>query len=100
MAKRKKLKMKQKGKNSLVVIICLIGTIVCAFLIGKTAYRYYSENKEYNDLVAEKKQLEEDIEDLQDDVKNSEDEDYIIKSARERYGFTESGEEVVKLPKD
>ena len=99
MATKKKTKKKKLNLNTIKGLFCICVAIGCMFLTGRTIVRYFVEKQEYNAQVAEKESYEEDIKDLQEDVKNSEDEDYIIQSARNRYGFTESGEEVVKLPK-
>lgn len=95
MAKKKK---KVPGYKLLLSAACLV--ISCA-LIFSLIHGYQNVKKEkiaYAALVAQRDQLKKERGSLEKQVKNLNDDDYVVKYARDHYIFTQGSEKAVVLP--
>lgn len=73
-------------------------SIVLISIVVTTAFRVYNRNQELTQLKKEKETLLKEQEKLEEEVKLLNDDDYVIRYAREHYIFSKDGEQVATLP--
>lgn len=91
-------KQRQSRFRKLLGFVYIAISFILIYTLVVRAQRVIEQKKEYNilveqrdDLLKEKKALSQEVELLNDD-------DYVVRYARENYIFSKDGEEVIKLP--
>ncbi len=90
-----------KKKLSYKVYLSALLLVLCLFMInsGFTDYKRIKKKQEtLASLKEEEATLKKEKKSLATEVKNLEDDDYIVRYARDNYVFSKSGEEAVVLP--
>lgn len=93
--------MAQKGQPKYRKFLGFIYVGISAVLIytlSISAFRVIERRQDLASLQQKKEELEADKKMLSEEVKLLDDEDYVVRYAREKYIFSKDGEEVVKLP--
>ena len=91
-------KKKQAGYKKFMSFIYLGLSAILIYSLALNGQRVYKQVKETNALQKHKEELLQEKEDLANEVKLLNDDDYVTRYARENYIFSKDGEEVVKLP--
>lgn len=106
--KKKKIQAvrKRKRRNRLFRRL-FIGAVVMTMIVSLFGWEYYQKNKRFNELAAEKEELQVQLKevqsyqkDLQDELKRLEDDEYIEKLARQKYLVGKSGETIFSIPEE
>ncbi|MEG0276253.1 MAG: septum formation initiator family protein [Coprobacillus sp.] len=71
---------------------------ILIYTLTMSVFRVIERRQDYAALTEKKAELEKDKAELAKTVELLDDEDYVVRYAREHYIFSKDGEEVVKLP--
>ena len=97
MAKNKKTKLNKGRLWACLLAVCSVAVVIS--LAGRM-YRLYQRNVDLTAARSELADLEKECEDIKEDIRLLEDENYITRYARENWVFTKEGETVIPLPED
>ncbi len=89
---------KTKKKKNLKGVLYLTLTAVLVYFMVINGLRIYKQQQVLLKLQETKIALEGKKDKLSKEVKNLEDDEYVVRYARENYIFSKEGEAVVKLP--
>lgn len=81
-------------------IVCIVLAFFCIFSVVSGYRRVQAQRASYAKLVAQKNKLKKERSSLETEVKNLDDDDYVVKYARDHYIFTQGSEKAVVLPDD
>lgn len=95
MAKKKK---KVPGYKLIISAVCVVVSCALIFSLVHTYQNIKKEKIAYAALVAQRDQLKKERSSLEKQVKNLNDDDYVVKYARDHYIFTQGSEKAVVLP--
>jgi Septum formation initiator len=92
--------MAKKGTRygNFVGVFCIVASFVLLYLLGSTALRVHERKTELTTLEQQKNTLQAEKEKLKKEVSLLNDDDYVVRYAREHYIFSKDGEEVATLP--
>lgn len=93
-----KKKLKLKYKSFMMGTVYMVIGLVLIFVLVTTAYRVYQRKSELTQLQEQKETLQQEQEKLEEEVELLNDDDYVVRYARENYIFSKDGEQVATLP--
>ena len=79
-------------------IVLSVFAFVCIFSVVSKAMTIWEKNVSYNHLLVTETKLKKERKSLETEVKNLDDDDYVVKYARDHYIFTQGDEKAVILP--
>lgn len=93
-------KKKAIGKKAVVSVILVVLSILCFVNVATNIQRVKKQRVQYAALVKQRDALKKERSSLETEVKNLNDDDYVVKYARDHYIFTKGSEKAVVLPDD
>lgn len=91
-------KQRQSRFRKLLGFVYVAISFVLIYTLVVRAQRVIEQKKEYNTLVEQRDNLLKEKKALSQEVELLNDDDYVVRYARENYIFSKDGEEVIKLP--
>ncbi|BBH25751.1 FtsB family cell division protein [Intestinibaculum porci] len=88
------------GKKAVVSVILIMLSIAIYVNIASNVKRVRTQRAQYQALVKQRDALKKERSALETEVKNLNDDDYVVKYARDHYIFTKGSEKAVVLPDD
>lgn len=93
-AKKRKL----KYRSFIFAVGYMIIGLTLIIVLATTAYRVYDRHRELTQLQEQKETLQKEKDKLEKEVNLLNDDDYVVRYAREHYIFSKDGEQVATLP--
>lgn len=91
-------KQRQSRFRKLLGFVYVAISFILIYTLVVRAQRVIEQKKEYNTLVEQRDSLLKEKKALSQEVELLNDDDYVVRYARENYIFSKDGEEVIKLP--
>lgn len=91
-------KQRQSRFRKLLGFVYIAISFILIYTLVVRAQRVIEQKKEYNILVEQRDGLLKEKKALSQEVELLNDDDYVVRYARENYIFSKDGEEVIKLP--
>lgn len=84
--------------NLIWTVLLFFIAFMCVFTVFSRVKTIWDKQASYNHLLVTEKKLKKERQSLETEVKNLDDDDYVVKYARDHYIFTEGDEKAVILP--
>ncbi len=91
-------KRKEARYKKIIGVICIVASVFMIYTLVVTAVRVLERREELAVLTEQRDELQAEKEELEEEVDLLNDDDYAARYARDNYIFPSEGEEVVILP--